>query len=156
MTRGEQTGLAFMSTMVSWLPMNPILSAVASIFAIVLSGMLIYKTYLDIQHRHELRKKDKQWLIGYSATSKPQSLVRLFWSLVSCSFGLAKVLCRNWGFSLSEVSQCYSSKTPKKMAAKNNSVSTHVSKSRKRRKHAKCAKHGNKTKPNRGQGRWTL
>jgi uncharacterized membrane protein len=60
MTRGEQTGLAFMSTMVSWLPMNPILSAVASVFAIILSAMLIYKTYLDIQHRHELRKKDKQ------------------------------------------------------------------------------------------------
>ena len=49
-----------MSTMVSWLPMNPILSAVASVFAIILSAMLIYKTYLDIRYRHELRKKDKQ------------------------------------------------------------------------------------------------
>jgi uncharacterized membrane protein len=60
MTRGEQTGVAFMSTMVSWLPLNPILSAIASIFAIALSGMLMYKTYLDIRYRHELRKKDKQ------------------------------------------------------------------------------------------------
>jgi len=41
------------------------------------------------------------------------------------------------------------------MAAKtkSQSVSTYVSKSRKRRKHAKSVKHGNKAKAYRGQGR---
>jgi hypothetical protein len=39
------------------------------------------------------------------------------------------------------------------MASKHQSVSTYHSKSKKRRKHAKTAKHGNKTKPYKGQGR---
>jgi hypothetical protein len=62
MTRGEQTGLAFGTTIASWLTLNinPILSAIASLFAIVLTGMLIYKAFLDIRYRHELRKRDKQ------------------------------------------------------------------------------------------------
>jgi hypothetical protein len=62
MTRGEQTGLAWGSTIASWLTLeiNPILSALASVFALVLTSMLIYKAYLDIKYRHELRKKDKQ------------------------------------------------------------------------------------------------
>lgn len=54
--------MAWGSTIASWLTLeiNPILSALASLFALVLSSMLIYKAYLDIKYRHELRKKDKQ------------------------------------------------------------------------------------------------
>lgn len=59
MTRVEQTGLAWGSTIASWLTLeiNPILSALASIFALVLSCMLIYKAYLDIKHRKSTMKK---------------------------------------------------------------------------------------------------
>jgi hypothetical protein len=42
------------------LNINPILSAIASLFAIALTGMLMYKAYLDIQYRHEMRKKNKE------------------------------------------------------------------------------------------------
>jgi hypothetical protein len=59
MTRGEQTGLAWGSTIASWLTLeiNPILSALASIFALVLSCMLIYKAYLDIKERRQSLRK---------------------------------------------------------------------------------------------------
>jgi uncharacterized membrane protein len=53
MTRGESVGATFLSTAVSWLTIdiNPLLSGMASLFAIVLSAFLIYKTYLEIKIR---------------------------------------------------------------------------------------------------------
>jgi len=53
MTRGESIGATFLSTAISWLTIdiNPILSGLASLFAIALSCFLIYKTYLDIKIR---------------------------------------------------------------------------------------------------------
>lgn len=47
-----------MSTAISWLTLdiNPLLSAIASLFAIVLSGFLIYKTILDIKIRRKQLK----------------------------------------------------------------------------------------------------
>ena len=53
MTRTESIGATFLSTIVSWavIDINPLLSGIASVFAIVLSGFLIYKTYLEIQIR---------------------------------------------------------------------------------------------------------
>lgn len=62
MTQGEGTAATYVSTAVGVLTLNinPILSAVASIFAIVLSGFLIYKAILDIRHRKELLKNSKK------------------------------------------------------------------------------------------------
>ena len=53
MTRTESVGATFLSTAISWLTLdiNPMLSAIASLFAIVLSAFLIYKTYLEIKIR---------------------------------------------------------------------------------------------------------
>ena len=53
MTRGESVGASFLSTAISWatLDINFMLSALASVFAILLSSFLIYKTYLDIKIR---------------------------------------------------------------------------------------------------------
>ena len=53
MTRGESVGASFLSTAISWvtLDINPLLSGIASVFAILLSGFLIYKTFLDIKIR---------------------------------------------------------------------------------------------------------
>ena len=53
MTRGESVGASFLSTAISWatIDINPILSGIASVFAILLSGFLIYKTLLDIKIR---------------------------------------------------------------------------------------------------------
>lgn len=58
MTRGESVGATFLSTAISWLTLdiNPLLSAIASLFAIVLSGFLIYKTILDIKIRRKQLK----------------------------------------------------------------------------------------------------
>jgi hypothetical protein len=58
MTRGESVGATFLSTAISWmtLDINPWLSAIASLFAIVLSGFLIYKTILDIKIRKKQLK----------------------------------------------------------------------------------------------------
>jgi hypothetical protein len=53
MTRTESVTATFLSTAISWLTIeiNPLLSGIASLFAIVLSGFLIYKTYLEIKIR---------------------------------------------------------------------------------------------------------
>lgn len=53
MTRTESVGATFLSTAISWatIDINPILSTLASLFAIVLSAFLIYKTYLEIKIR---------------------------------------------------------------------------------------------------------
>jgi hypothetical protein len=53
MTRSESVGATFLSTAISWatIDINPILSGMASVFAIVLSAFLIYKTYLEIKIR---------------------------------------------------------------------------------------------------------
>ena len=53
MTRTESIGASFLSTAISWvtLDINFMLSGLASIFAILLSGFLIYKTFLDIKIR---------------------------------------------------------------------------------------------------------
>jgi len=53
MTRTESISATFLSTAISWLTLdiNPMLSAIASLFAIVLSAFLIYKTYLEIKIR---------------------------------------------------------------------------------------------------------
>jgi len=53
MTRTESVGATFLSTIISWLTIdiNPLLSGIASVFAIVLSAFLIYKTYLEIKIR---------------------------------------------------------------------------------------------------------
>ena len=53
MTRGESIGASFLSTAISWvtLDINFMLSGLASVFAVVLSSFLIYKTYLDIKIR---------------------------------------------------------------------------------------------------------
>jgi hypothetical protein len=61
MTQGEGTAATWVSTAVGVLTLNvnPILSALASIFAIVLSGFLIYKAILDIRHRKQLLKGNK-------------------------------------------------------------------------------------------------
>jgi len=58
MTRNESVGATFLSTAISWLTLdiNPILSAIASLFAIVLSAALIYKTHLDIKIRKQQLK----------------------------------------------------------------------------------------------------
>jgi hypothetical protein len=62
MTQGEGTAATWISTAVGVLTLNvnPILSALASLLAIVLSGFLIYKAILDIQHRKELLKNSKK------------------------------------------------------------------------------------------------
>ena len=62
MTQGEGAAATYVSTAVGVLTLNinPILSAVASLFAIVLSGFLIYKAILDIRHRKELLKNSKK------------------------------------------------------------------------------------------------
>ena len=53
MTRTESIGASFLSTAISWatLDINFMLSGIASVFAVVLSSFLIYKTYLDIKIR---------------------------------------------------------------------------------------------------------
>jgi len=53
MTRSESVGATFLSTAISWatIEINPLLSGLASVFAIILSAFLIYKTYLDIKIR---------------------------------------------------------------------------------------------------------
>jgi hypothetical protein len=53
MTRTESIGASFLSTAISWitLDINFMLSGLASVFAILLSGFLIYKTYLEIKIR---------------------------------------------------------------------------------------------------------
>jgi apolipoprotein N-acyltransferase len=50
MTRTESIGATFLSTAISWMTIdiNPLLSGIASVFAIVLSAFLIYKTYLEM------------------------------------------------------------------------------------------------------------
>jgi hypothetical protein len=62
MTQGEGAAATWISTAVGVLTLNvnPILSALASLLAIVLSGFLIYKAILDIQHRKELLKNSKK------------------------------------------------------------------------------------------------
>lgn len=53
MTRTESISATFLSTIISWatIDVNFLLSGVASVFAIVLSSFLIYKTYLEIKIR---------------------------------------------------------------------------------------------------------
>jgi hypothetical protein len=55
MTRTESVGATFLSTAIGWatIDINPILSGMASVFAIVLSAFLIYKTWLDIKIRRK-------------------------------------------------------------------------------------------------------
>jgi hypothetical protein len=53
MTRGEGIAATWGGTLVSYLTLtiNPVLSALASLFAIELSCVLIYKAVLEIKHR---------------------------------------------------------------------------------------------------------
>jgi hypothetical protein len=51
MTRTESIGASFLSTAISWvtIDINPLLSGIASVFAILLSSFLIYKTFLTLR-----------------------------------------------------------------------------------------------------------
>lgn len=59
MNQTEGTILAWAGTGISFLTIeiNPLLSAIASLATIVLSGFLIYKAILDIRHKKNLLKK---------------------------------------------------------------------------------------------------